>query len=489
MPTTTSINYSPSLQPAVEEIAGKALALTNTTAPIYGGERTAGFTDLQKQAQQEAANLGTSQQIGTATQMAGLAGLRAGDINYNAGKYGDYYSAPDSYQSGQFNAGYNAPGAYQSGQFGYNQVNAPSNLQYFQAQGPQQVGTQSFLQGNNQSAYMSPYMQAVVDATKRESIRDTDIMRQQQDAQAAKMGAFGGSRHGIVDAERERNLGTRLSDIQSQGLQSAFTNAQQQFNQEQQSRLQAQMANQGAGLQTNLANLNAALGVQGLGAQQSLQAQLANQQAGLTSQQLGEQSRQFGYGQQMTAAQLAAQYGLTAQQLAEQSRQFGYGNDMNAAQLRAQYGLQGDQLSEQSRQFGANLGLQGLQTQLNAANQLGSLGQLEFNQQKDIINAMNTAGAQQQALQQQQYDTEYQNWLRQQQYPIQMLGLTSDIIRGLPMTQQTQTTYASPPSPLTQAAGTALTGYNLFSKAGGGSIKDPNKRTSGLADLLLNSMR
>ena len=490
MPTTTSLSYSPALQPGIEEIAGKALALTDTTAPIYGGERVAGFTDLQKQAQQEAANLGPSQQIGTATQMAGLAGLRAGNISYDPGSYGNYYSSPAGYQNGQFSAGYNAPGAYQSGQFGYNQVNAPSNLQYFQSQGPQNVYSQSFLQPGTTDAYMSPYMQAVVDATKRESIRDTDIQRTRDDALASRMGAYGGSRHGIVDAERERNLGTRLSDIQSQGLQSAFGNAQQQFNAEQQARLQAQMANQGAGLQTNLANLNAALGVQQLGSGQSMQAALANQQAGMTAQQLAEQSRQFGYGNQMTAAQLAAQYGLTAQQLAEQSRQFGYGNQMTAAQLAAQYGLQGDQLSEQSRQFGANLGLQGLQTQLNASSQLGQLGQLEFGQQKDIINAMNTAGAQQQALQQQQYDTDYQSWLRQQQYPMQMLGMASDIYRGLPTTSQTQTTFTSPASPLTQAAGTALTGYNLFSgKAGGGEIKDPQKRTSGLADLLLHSMR
>lgn len=444
--TTYSANYAPSVKPYVENMLGKAEALTNAPYQTYSGERVAGFDPMQLQAQQMVANMRPAQQVGTATQLAGLAGLNAGTASqYKAGQYGNYYNAPGAYQNGQFNA---------------QQVQAPSNLQYFQAQGPQQVGTQSFLAPGMQQAYMSPYMQAVVDATKRETARESNIAKQQEAAAAAKYGAFGGSRHGIVEAERARNLGTRLSDIQSQGLQSAYTNAQQQFNADQARYLQAQMSNQGAGLQTNLANLNALLGVQQLGSGQSMQAQLANQQAGMTAQQLAEQSRQFGYGNQMTAAQLAAQYGL-----------------------------QGDQLSEQSRQFGANLGMEGIRQQLAAAGQLGNLGQLEFNQQAGIINAMNAAGAQRQGLQQQQYDTAYQDFQRQIQYPYQNLAFMRDMISSTQMPlSQTQQTVASSPSLASQAVGAAAAGkyFNLFAE--GGKIEDGG-RSSGLADLLVHSMR
>ena len=45
--------------------------------------------------------------------------------------------------------------------------------------------------------------------------------------------AFGGDRQAILQAEGQRNLNTRLGDIQAQGLQSAFTNAQGQFNADQ----------------------------------------------------------------------------------------------------------------------------------------------------------------------------------------------------------------------------------------------------------------
>lgn len=81
--------------------------------------------------------------------------------------------------------------------------------------------------------YMSPYMQSVVDIQKREAERDYGKQVPQMSAAAAKAGAFGGSRHGVMEAEAMRNFNQRLGDIQAQGLQSAFTNAQGQFNADQ----------------------------------------------------------------------------------------------------------------------------------------------------------------------------------------------------------------------------------------------------------------
>lgn len=90
------------------------------------------------------------------------------------------------------------------------------------------AGPQAFQQ--NIGGYMSPYMQNVVDIQKREAARQSGIAGLQQQAQATQAGAFGGGRDAIMRAERERNLGQQMNDIQSQGLQSAFANAQNQYN-------------------------------------------------------------------------------------------------------------------------------------------------------------------------------------------------------------------------------------------------------------------
>jgi len=81
--------------------------------------------------------------------------------------------------------------------------------------------------GVNLSSYMNPYQQGVTDIAKREAIRDSDISGRGLDAQAARSGAFGGSRHGLIQAERERNLGQRLTDIQTAGGSQAFQQAAQ----------------------------------------------------------------------------------------------------------------------------------------------------------------------------------------------------------------------------------------------------------------------
>lgn len=81
------------------------------------------------------------------------------------------------------------------------------------------------------AAYMSPYMQNVVNRQKQEAIRDFGISGAQQMGQATQQGAFGGSREAIMAAENERNMQWKLADIQATGTQNAFQDArsQQQF--------------------------------------------------------------------------------------------------------------------------------------------------------------------------------------------------------------------------------------------------------------------
>lgn len=452
------------------------------------------FSPLQNQAMTAAGQLGTAPQLDAASGLAGLAGQRAMGASYDAGQFGNQFQAPQDYQTGRFNAQQvNAPQLQDFQMQGPANVNAPS-LQQYQMGPAERVSADSFTQPGAASQYMSPYMQNVVDIQQREAQRQADIAGTQRGAQAARSGAFGGSRAAIMDAEAARNLALQKGDIQATGQQQAFQNAQQQFNAEQNARMQAALANQGAGLTVGQQNLAAQLGTQQLGAGQNLQAQLANQGMGFNvgQQNLASrlQTQGLGAGQNLQAQLANQQQNLAAQQMREQSRQFGAGQGMTAAQQRAQYGLAGQQLGEQSRQFGAGYGLQGLQTGLSAAGQLGQLGQTMYGQQVGNIGLQNQMGAQQQAQEQTLRNQAIQNYATAQQYPQQQLAFMSGLLRGLPLQTATTQQYQAAPSLVSQAAGLGMAGYGLSRMAGmkkGGKVKAP-QRPAGLAELALSKM-
>jgi hypothetical protein len=167
-------------------------------------------------------------------------------------------------------------------------------------------------------------------------------------------------------------------------------------------------------------------------------------------------------------AQLAnQQQGMTAQQLAEQSRQFGAGQDMTAAQQRAQFGQSAQQLFEQSRQFGAGLGLQGLQTAMTGAGQLGALGGQQFGQQRDILGLQNQFGTQQQQLEQARINANMQNYAAEERYPYQNLEFMSNILRGTPM-GTVQSMYQQQPGIGQQLLGTGLSAASVYNTFAGG---------------------
>jgi len=89
------------------------------------------------------------------------------------------------------------------------------------------AGPQGFAQ--NIGTYMSPYQQNVIDREKMEAARASQLLGQQQQAQATQAGAFGGYREGIQRAERERGLRSQLQDIQARGSQAAYDRAADQF--------------------------------------------------------------------------------------------------------------------------------------------------------------------------------------------------------------------------------------------------------------------
>jgi hypothetical protein len=136
-----------------------------------------------------------------------------------------------------------------------------SPMQQRAQQGAQnmQAGPQGFQR--DVGAYMSPFAELALQPQLQSAARQSAIQGQQQQAQAAQAGAFGGGRDAIMRAERERALGDTQANIMTVGMQNAFNQAQNQYN-------------TGFGQQTGLINLQNQLG----GQQQQFQQGIINQQ-------------------------------------------------------------------------------------------------------------------------------------------------------------------------------------------------------------------
>ena len=77
--------------------------------------------------------------------------------------------------------------------------------------------------------YMSPYMQDVVDKAKQDAVKNAMEEQAMRNADFARSGAFGGSRAAVQNQIAIGQTQSRLTDIDVQGRQNAFENAQQQF--------------------------------------------------------------------------------------------------------------------------------------------------------------------------------------------------------------------------------------------------------------------
>jgi len=197
-----------------------------------------------------------------------------------------------------------------------------------------------------------------------------------------------------------------------------------------------------------------------------IQQREAQRQGDVAGTQLASQATKsgaFGGGRQ-AIMQAEAARNLATQKGDIQARglQSSYDNaqaQFNADQARR---MQAQQLSEQSKQYGAGYGMQGLQTALQGAGQLGALGGQEFSQGMDINKLQNAYGGQQQALQQQGLSQAYQDFQNQQNYPYKQLGFMSDMIRGLPLGQQsTRQLYEVEPGMAQQLGSLGASAYGL----------------------------
>jgi hypothetical protein len=493
--TVTQTSIPEYARPYVETMLGKSEALTDINQnpyQNYGGQRIADFNQNQQNAFANVFNQAPASQLGSATNLAGQAGLgaigmqgQAGQLGQEAlgyGATGQLYGGMGAQQAlqraqqtarqagmyGGMGAGFGAqaagmaPTAQQFGQqaadiglggLGYGAMGAGFGGRGVQAaeQGFG-AGEQFARQATDpyaMQAYMSPYMQNAVDYQKSQAIRDFDIGLQAQKAQAVGKGAFGGSRQAIVEAEGRRSLGNQLAGIQATGTQKAFEDAQRQ---------------QQFGAQLGLQGLQAGYGGLGLGMQgaetglRGLGTAMQGQQAGL--QGLGQAGQLFGQGIQGAQAGLQ---GVGAQQAAGQLGLQGTAQGMQGAG----YGLQGVTAATGAGQ----LGLQGLGQATSAASTLGQLGQTQFGQEQAISAEQQKVGAIQQAQAQQGLDLAYQDFLSQRNYPYQQLAFQSDMLRGLPLSQSAQSMYTAPPSMGSQLGGLGMSALGIYGMSGGFKAK------------------
>jgi len=326
-----------------------------------------------------------------------------------------------SYDPTKFDSQFKAPELSAATQF-TNQFKAPDPYQ--------STAFKSGTFGQEQAQqYMNPYLQASLNPQLEEARRQSNISEQANKAAMTKAGAFGGGRSAILTAENQRNLGTNLAGITGKGYDTAFQNAMAQFN--------------------------------------------ADQARNMQAQQASEQSKQFGATQGMTAADMMAKYGMSAQQAQEAARQFNQGQSMTAAQQAAQYGQAAQQASEQSKQFGANLGLQGLQTGLQAAKAQGDLG--ISSGQLGLANLQQQAalGATQRGIEAEGTAADKAAFEQARENPYKMLQFQQSMLQGLPISA---TNYSLPePDALTNAARGATTVNELLRTLGLGGSGSPKK--------------
>ena len=233
----------------------------------------AGFSPLQQQVQYNAANLQVPSQYNQATGLTGMGGMGAlGTAQQAQGMGGDYLGATSNV---------------------YNPT------------------TKSYDASNSVGAFMSPYMQNVVDVQNQAAQRQADIARTQRNAQATRSGAFGGGRQALENAEANRSLQSMMNNNQLQGQQAAYQGALQNMQYGAGLGLQGlNTAQQGYGMAGQAGASLANIGNQQLGAQQGilgLQQQIGGQQQG-QEQQIINQNIQNYANQQQAPMQAYNQY-------------------------------------------------------------------------------------------------------------------------------------------------------------------------------------
>jgi hypothetical protein len=79
---------------------------------------------------------------------------------------------------------------------------------------------------NAVKSFMSPYEQNVIDINKAEALRDAQKNLVGANLASSRQGTYGGARNALMQSEADRNLQTKMGNIQATGMQNAFDAAQ-----------------------------------------------------------------------------------------------------------------------------------------------------------------------------------------------------------------------------------------------------------------------
>ena len=461
--TVTQTDLPEYVQPYFERLLQRSEADSIQGYQPYGGQRLAYFSpdELTSQAMTRGyATSGTPQAYTDAQARFGsVAPMTSG---YTAGQTQSTYDPREvgqTYQAGTYNPNYQAGGF----DAGYDARTRGS--QYMAGQALPTYDPLAYEQ--NLSRFMSPYQQNVIDIEKREAARQSDIMSKGIGDQATAQGGLGGYREAIVQAERERNLGQQLGDIQTRGSQAAFESAQAQLERERAAQLSGAQfglsrfgAQEGA-LQTQEQLSQASFNAGEQARQRAAQLGLSAQQQEEAARQAQEKFAQSGFQMQQQALQQEGIQSLQAYQAGEAARQ-------QAAKLN----LTADQQNEAARQaqerFGQSAYDMSNRYNMMAAQGLQSIGSA---QQADVlsrIGALQGIGAQDRALRQASMDMGYEDFMRQRDFSKRQLSDFSGMLRGVPVQpEQRISTYSQQPGLFQGAVSAGLGGLGLYRGMGG----------------------
>jgi len=290
--------------------------------------------------------------------------------------------------------------------------------------------------------FMNPYIQQSLNPQLALMNQQEQIQETQNQGNATRAGAFGGSRCAVLAGQTQLNNQLAQNQLIGNAYNQAYQCAQKNMQQA------------------------AALGMQGAGVGLSgVCTAMKGQQAGLAG--LGTANSLFGTGIQ------GAQTGI-------QGAQAGLAG-VNAGLAGTAQGMQGAQIGLQgvnAQQAAAQLGLAGAGQYANMATQC-------LANQTNVLNTQNTIGGQETAANQAVINQEMQNYATCQQYPLMELGYMSNMLRGLPMQATTTQNYAANPSALNQMIGT-VGAVSTLAGAGhkrGGGIKSYSVGSQVKSDL------
>lgn len=538
--STASRLIDPEMRKIFTGVAGTGQKLVNQPYEAYkptksakkttsASGRVAKFSDEQKQTMQDVMGLEKPEEFGKALDLYNKA------TGYTPETYAAQNYTPDTFKTDYQLERYQTPEAmraygesqYVPGTFsqGYTarDYQAPTAVDQFgeasQLEAPQQFGYYGGLSGVGQpdvfgaeraQQYMSPYMQAVTDVAARKAREEAARQSAIGGLRAAQYGGLGASGQAIYNANLGRSLIQDIGDLYTKGQQSAYENAQQQYERDRAAAMQGYQLNQSTQAQNfaqRLANYQAneaarqtayGLNLQGQGqteaqrlaAYQALEAArqiqgsqgLAGFQAGQEAQQAAERARQAAYGLDLSAQGQNAAQGLAAFQTNEAARQFAANNLLNvyqanqaaqqyAAKLNADQALQAFQANESAKQAAAA-------NELAAASGIASLGTAEQAADLKRLGAQMDVGAAKTGRRQAVADVNYANYLEKRDFPTSQYTKVAPIVLNTPY--NTTVTGSSRGTTnvnerdnsgfLPNVIGTAMKYYTLNSGGSGGSF-------------------